>query len=47
MFYLDEIGRIQSKDEEQYLDTKLSPNEIDSIEAFLQVCLLCIKYKFQ
>lgn len=36
MFYLDEFSRIQSKDEEQYLDSKLSANEIDSIEAFLQ-----------
>jgi len=39
MFYLDEFSRIQSKDEEQYLDSKLSANEIDSIEAFLQVPL--------
>lgn len=36
MFYLDEIARIQTEGEEQYLDTKLSSNEIDSIEAFLQ-----------
>ena len=35
-FYLDEIHRIQNK-EEDFLDTKLSAAEVDSIEAFLQV----------
>lgn len=34
-FYLDEINRIQHK-EEDFLDTKLSAAEVDSIEAFLQ-----------
>jgi len=36
MFYLDEMNRIQTAGEEEFLDSTLSPNELDSIEAFLQ-----------
>jgi len=35
-FYLEEMNRIQTTGEDEYLDTILSPNDLDSIEAFLQ-----------